>query len=370
MMSNEQKDNNRRINMVLNIVIIVLSIILIATSVYAYINKNTRKDMVDSDSNYKEIESKYPVATVDVKNCGKFKIELYDDIASDTVKNFIILANNGFYDGLTFHRIVDDFIIQGGDPNGDGTGHAMVSDLNKNIKKGSEKDFSYSIKGEFSKNGFENNLKFEKGIVGMARADYGAYGLYKEGYNSASSQFFIVTTDDEKKMQRLDGEYAVFGKVIEGYDVVEKISNADVIDDKPEQEIKIESIKVDTKNKEYEYPYTINFEKINEEVDKYKETYENFYSSYSDNIEQQNSSNENKNNEEDSHYDNSSESSSNENLVDIIHKKYPETNKDGIICYDNYNNYWMLDEEGKKVYFNDLESFEKVYSKYKYLHVK
>ena len=137
-------------------------------------------------------------AEISVKNFGKIELELYPDIAPITVQNFVDLANSGFYDGLTFHRIVKGFMIQGGDPKGNGTG-------------GSSK----TIKGEFSANGVENKLSHERGVISMARS---------QDYNSASSQFFIMHADNNY----LDGQYAAFGKVTDGMDVVDSIADVDV----------------------------------------------------------------------------------------------------------------------------------------------
>ncbi len=131
---------------------------------------------------------------IDVQDYGVIKVELQADEAPITVTNFINLANDGFYDGLTFHRIIDGFMIQGGDPNGDGTG-------------GSDE----TIKGEFSENGVDNPLKHTRGAISMARSS---------DYDSASSQFFIVHQTSEY----LDGQYAVFGYVYEGMDVVDQIA--------------------------------------------------------------------------------------------------------------------------------------------------
>lgn len=132
-------------------------------------------------------------AIIDVKNYGKIKVDLYEDLAPITVKNFVTLAKDGFYDGLTFHRIISGFMIQGGDPLGNGTG-------------GSDK----TIKGEFAQNGVENNLSHTRGVISMARSN---------DPDSASSQFFIVQSDSTY----LDGQYAAFGKVTEGMDIVDKI---------------------------------------------------------------------------------------------------------------------------------------------------
>lgn len=132
-------------------------------------------------------------AEIVVKDYGTIKLELDADTAPITVTNFVNLAKDGFYDGLTFHRIIDGFMIQGGDPLGNGTGG---SDTN--------------IKGEFELNGVENNISHVRGVISMARS---------EDYDSASSQFFIVQADSTY----LDGQYAAFGNVTEGMEVVDAI---------------------------------------------------------------------------------------------------------------------------------------------------
>ncbi len=132
-------------------------------------------------------------AEIMVKNYGVIKLELYGDIAPITVQNFCDLANDGFYDGLTFHRIISGFMIQGGDPDHNGTG-------------GSKKN----IKGEFSANGVRNDLKHLRGVISMARS---------KNYDSASSQFFIMHQD----AAHLDGQYAAFGLVTDGIEIVDKI---------------------------------------------------------------------------------------------------------------------------------------------------
>ena len=169
-----------------------------------------------------------PVATIIIKDYGTIEAELYPHIAPNTVNNFIFLANSGFYDGLTFHRVIKDFMIQGGDPNGDGTGGP-----------------GYSIKGEFTKNKFKNDLKHTEGILSMARS---------QNKNSGGSQFFIMTKD----ASHLDGQYASFGKVTSGLDIVHKIENSKTgSNDKPIKNIIIESIKVDTKGIKYDEPEKI-----------------------------------------------------------------------------------------------------------------
>jgi peptidyl-prolyl cis-trans isomerase B (cyclophilin B) len=158
-------------------------------------------------------------AEITVKDYGTIKLELDEGTAPITVANFIKLANDGFYNGLTFHRIMDGFMIQGGDPDGNGTGGA--------------KD---KIKGEFAKNGVNNPISHVKGVISMARSN---------NPDSASSQFFIVVEDSTF----LDGDYAAFGHVTEGQDIVDKIaSDANPVDDngtiQPEDQPVIESIKV------------------------------------------------------------------------------------------------------------------------------
>lgn len=168
-----------------------------------------------------------PTATIVVKDYGTITAELYPDIAPNTVKNFISLANKGFYDNLTFHRIIKGFMIQGGDPKGNGTGGP-----------------GYNIKGEFTSNGFKNELKHEKGVLSMARS---------QSNDSAGSQFFIMT----KATPSLDEKYAAFGKVTAGLDVLEKIENVKTgALDKPTTPVVIESIKVDTHGKKYGEPKT------------------------------------------------------------------------------------------------------------------
>ena len=163
---------------------------------------------------------------IDVKNYGVIKADLDAKVAPITVANFVELAKSGFYDGLTFHRIIDGFMIQGGDPTGTGSG-------------GSEK----TIKGEFEINGVENNLKHLRGVISMARA--GSIPETEATMNSASSQFFICQVDSP----HLDGKYAAFGKVTEGMDIVDKIAKDTKVEDDngtvlPENQPIINSIKV------------------------------------------------------------------------------------------------------------------------------
>lgn len=231
------------------IIALILVILLIGVVVYGYY-KNAN------------MEVKNPIATMEVENFGTIKIELYPNLAPQTVSNFVTLANRGFYDGLTFHRVVKDFMIQGGDKEGTGSGSAKISDL----KDGGE-DKPYSIKGEFMANGVDNKLKFEEGVIGMARNDYTQYSssLKEESYNSGSSQFFIMT----KNNTALNGYYTSFGKVIEGLDIVHKIEQVEVktADNSeetgntevstPVNTVKINSIKVETNGVDYGLPETL-----------------------------------------------------------------------------------------------------------------
>ena len=163
-----------------------------------------------------------PIVTITMENGDVIKAELYPQIAPNTVNNFISLINKGFYDGLIFHRVIKGFMIQGGDPLGNGTG-------------GSSK----TIKGEFASNGVKNSISHVRGVISMARSS---------DYNSASSQFFIV----QKDTTSLDGQYAAFGKVISGMDVVDKIAKVKVEDDNgtvsKENQPVIESIRVTQKD--------------------------------------------------------------------------------------------------------------------------
>ena len=140
-------------------------------------------------------------AIIEVKDYGTIEVELYGEAAPITVENFVKLVKEGFYDGLTFHRVISGFMIQGGDPNGNGTGGSDAT-----------------IKGEFSSNGVENNIKHERGVLSMARST---------ANDSASSQFFIM----HEVAPHLDGEYAAFGKVVSGMDVVDAICEKVKVED-------------------------------------------------------------------------------------------------------------------------------------------
>ena len=157
-----------------------------------------------------------PIVTMRIKGMGDIKAELYPDVAPATVENFVKLAGSGFYNGLTFHRIIPGFMIQGGDPEGTGMGGP-----------------GYSIKGEFSTNGFPNPLNHTRGVLSMARS---------MKPDSAGSQFFIMHED----APHLDGNYAAFGKVIEGIEVVDKVASVKTdYNDKPLEPVVIEIMSVE-----------------------------------------------------------------------------------------------------------------------------
>jgi len=167
---------------------------------------------------------KNPIVTI-ITNKGTIKIELYPEVAPNTVNNFISLIKKGFYDGTIFHRVIPGFMIQGGDPDGTGMGGP-----------------GYGIKGEFSGNRFKNDLKHTKGVLSMARSS---------SPNSAGSQFFLMTAD----APHLDGQYAAFGKVIEGIEEADRIvavpSNSS---DRPLQEEAMKTVTVETFGEEYAEP--------------------------------------------------------------------------------------------------------------------
>ena len=169
-----------------------------------------------------------PIATITMENGGKIVCELYPEKAPQSVRNFISLANKGFYNGLIFHRVISGFMIQGGCPDGTGMGGP-----------------GYSIEGEFTSNGFQNDLKHTRGVLSMARA---------MDPNSAGSQFFIMHMD----APHLDKQYAAFGKVTEGMDVVDAIARTprSMFNDKPTHEQKMKTVTVETFGVEYPEPET------------------------------------------------------------------------------------------------------------------
>lgn len=171
---------------------------------------------------------KNPIVTMDIKGYGEIKMVLYPKKAPNTVANFVSLINEGFYDGLTFHRLVPGFVLQGGDPNGDGTGGP-----------------GYQIKGEFKENHFsKNDISHNEKVVSMARS---------MNPDSAGSQFFIVLSDNASTS--LDGKYAAFGKVTDGFDIIKKIETSAEVEDettgKLKENIVITKVSVETFGKTY-----------------------------------------------------------------------------------------------------------------------
>lgn len=166
-----------------------------------------------------------PIVTIEMENGSVIKAELYPETAPNSVNNFISLIQKGFYDGLIFHRCIPGFMIQGGCPQGTGTGGP-----------------GYSIKGEFASNGVQNDLVHDRGVLSMARA---------MDPNSAGSQFFIMV----EQAPHLDGEYAAFGKVIEGMEVADAIVSAKTDwNDRPREEQKMKKVTVDTFGVDYPEP--------------------------------------------------------------------------------------------------------------------
>ena len=169
-----------------------------------------------------------PIVTFEMENGGIMTAELYPEVAPNTVNNFISLVKAGFYNGLIFHRVIPDFMIQGGDPEGVGIGGP-----------------GYSIKGEFARNGVKNDLKHKRGVLSMARSMMP---------NSAGSQFFIMVDD----APHLDGQYAAFGKLVTGFDVADEIVNPNRDrNDKPYNDQRMKNVTVDTFGVDYPEPNKI-----------------------------------------------------------------------------------------------------------------
>lgn len=203
-MNNEKKATITMMIVIVGILLILIFALIISKSkdkktTYTEELLNINYEIEGNEMNLEQYDTKNPVVAMYIENYGSIVIELYPSIAENTVNNFISLVKSGFYDGNTIHRLVPGFVLQGGDPDGQGTGGP-----------------GYQIKGEFTANGYENNLKHEKGIVSMARSQL---------YDSAGSQFFIMLGTAEY----LDGQYAAFGKVIDGWDNIEKIASQEKI---------------------------------------------------------------------------------------------------------------------------------------------
>jgi peptidyl-prolyl cis-trans isomerase B (cyclophilin B) len=177
----------------------------------------------------RRLKMKNPIVTIEMENGNMIKVELYPEIAPNTVRNFVSLVDKGFYNGLIFHRVIPSFMIQGGCPKGMGTGGP-----------------GYNIKGEFKLNGFNNELKHTKGVISMARAGHP---------DSAGSQFFIM----HETSPHLDGQYAAFGKVIEGMEEVNRIANVKRnFQDKPLEDQIMKRVTVELFGETYGEPEKVN----------------------------------------------------------------------------------------------------------------
>ena len=214
------------------VVLIVLLFILVVVIINIPQKESNEKLLgIDYDVKGNEVNLKYntenPVVAMNIENYGSIVMELYPDIAPNTVNNFISLIKSGFYDNNTMHRLMKDFVLQGGDPTGTGSGGP-----------------GYTIGGEFTSNGFENSLSHEKWVVSMART--------KDNPNSAGSQFFICLEDSVF----LDGDYAAFGKIIDGFDVIEEIEENEEVSNsdsgKLSRNLVIEKALIDLQGKKYE----------------------------------------------------------------------------------------------------------------------
>ena len=207
---------------------LAFALLMLAAIVLAGCGASEDKEAVKEtagNTDYAADVKENPVVTITMANDEKIVIELDPSTAPNTVANFISLVEEGYYDGLIFHRVIPNFMIQGGDPNGNGSGGP-----------------DYTIAGEFSSNGFENNLKHERGVISMARA---------QDPDSAGSQFFIMV----KETPQLDGDYAAFGKVIEGMETVDAIVAVKKDgSDKPLEDQQMKTVEVDTKGFDYPDP--------------------------------------------------------------------------------------------------------------------
>ena len=214
-------------------IILIGAILLVVITIAFFIpQKSANEELLGINYNVKgntadfKYETENPVVAMHIEDYGSIVMELYPDIAPNTVNNFISLIKDGFYDNNTMHRLMKDFVLQGGDPTGTGGGGP-----------------GYTINGEFTNNGFENNLSHEKWIVSMARK--------QDDYNSAGSQFFICLEDSTF----LDGDYAAFGKVIDGFNIIEKIAQEENVSDsntgKLSNNLMIEKALIDLQGKKY-----------------------------------------------------------------------------------------------------------------------
>ncbi|SHH50072.1 peptidylprolyl isomerase [Clostridium grantii] len=210
-----------------NYFLIMISMILVF--MVGCTDKTSNNSTVNNNDNSSETPLEFngpkPIVTIILNDDSQMTLELYPEIAPNTVNNFISLINKKYYDGIIFHRVIEGFMIQGGDPTGTGTGGP-----------------GYSIDGEFSSNKFQNDLKHTRGVISMARSG---------DPNSAGSQFFIMHED----YPSLDGEYAAFGKLIEGFEVLDRIATVEKDSkDKPIEDIVMKTISVDLNGYEWKEP--------------------------------------------------------------------------------------------------------------------
>lgn len=211
--------------------LLFISMLIVLLTLCACSDKNDNK----GESQLSNSDNKNPIVTIEMEDGGIIKAELYPEIAPNTVNNFISLINKGYYDGVIFHRVIPGFMIQGGDPQGTGRGGP-----------------GYKIKGEFTNNSFTNNLKHTRGVLSMARQ--GNPYNPKSAYDTAGSQFFIMVAD----APHLDKDYASFGKVIEGMDVVDRIVSVNRnASDKPLKDQRMKKVTVETFGVSYPEPETI-----------------------------------------------------------------------------------------------------------------
>ena len=198
------------------VLLLLMAFSLFACSKPAGSGEGSEAEEPDKEDNMNDSENSKVYATIEVEGMGKIELELYPDIAPQSVYNFCYLARQGFYDGTIFHRVIAGFMIQGGDPTGTGSGGP-----------------GYCIKGEFNINGFKNDLKHTRGVISMARRS--------KPFDSAGCQFFIMHQD----YPSLDGSYAAFGKVLSGMEVVDKIATtATGTNNRPLKDVVIKSITI------------------------------------------------------------------------------------------------------------------------------
>ena len=216
----QKRSSVKKRNLIILLLLILLA--LAAVAIY-YFSQNREEQNLNEGEIYMNVTK--PVATIEMGNGGVIKVELDPVSAPNTVRNFIALANSGFYDGLTFHRVIPGFMIQGGCPEGQGTGGP-----------------GYNIKGEFADNNYDNPIVHQRGVIAMARSRH---------FDSAGSQFFIMVDD----ATHLDGQYAAFGRVTEGLETVDLIVNVKRDqNDKPLEEQRIKTITIETFDTTYAPP--------------------------------------------------------------------------------------------------------------------